>query len=409
MAHTRSIVDAMVRLKGDGSGNVAIIFAITLPILMGAAGLGVETSYWYFRSLQLQSSADAAAFAGELEKLAGSDFDTIEATAQESAVSNGFEVATGEIEVSTPPSSGPNTAQNAVEVILEQTLPRYFTAMFSDEPLALKARAVARGTVASKACLLALNPSASKAVLFAGSTDLKLTACAVMSNSTAADAVKVQGSAKVAVSCLISAGGIDLGGTLTTTCASQLTHVLPASDPFASLPTPAATSPCKSTSGSPLQPGTYCSGLTLKNTVALNAGVYVIQGGDLKVNANAIVTGTGVTIYLDCGSKVSMNGTAKVQLSAPTTGAYSGILFYGDRACTSGSNTFNGTADSLLTGALYFAQQDVNYLGNFSGAGGCSQVVAGTIQWSGSSTIKQDCTSLGMAEIPANQSVQLVE
>ena len=82
---------------------------------------------------------------------------------------------------------------------------------------------------------------------------------------------------------------------------------------------------------------------------------------------------------------------------------------YGDRTGTGGQSTFNGTATSLLTGALYFPKQQVNYLGNFAGQNGCTQVVADTIQWSGNSTINQDCTSLGMRDIPATQSVALVE
>ncbi|TIW31825.1 MAG: hypothetical protein E5V71_20960, partial [Mesorhizobium sp.] len=55
------------------SGNVAIIFALCLPIVVGGAGLGVETSYWYYSSLKLQAVADAAAYAGALEKVSGSD------------------------------------------------------------------------------------------------------------------------------------------------------------------------------------------------------------------------------------------------------------------------------------------------------------------------------------------------
>jgi hypothetical protein len=31
------------------------------------------------------------------------------------------------------------------------------------------------------------------------------------------------------------------------------------------------------------------------------------------------------------------------------------------------------------------------------------------VQWSGNTSINQDCTSLGMREIPATQSVRLVE
>jgi hypothetical protein len=147
----------------------------------------------------------------------------------------------------------------------------------------------------------------------------------------------------------------------------------------------------------------------LSGNVSLSPGVYVIQGGDFKVNSNAQISGDGVIIYLAGSSRVSMNGNASVRLSAPTSGTYSGVLFYGDRANLGGSNTFNGTANSLLTGALYFPKQEVDYLGNFSGNGGCTQVVANTIQWSGNTSISQDCTSHGMKDIPAAQSVQLVE
>ena len=408
--HLSSLIERVSCFGANSSGNVAVVFAITLPILLGATGLGVETSYWYYRSLQLQSAADAAAYTGELEKLAGSQTGVIETAAADTAASNGFETSGGTITVRTPPTTGPNTSAHAVEVVLRQTVERYFTSIFSSAPVVLSARAVAKSSTVSKACMLALDTVAAKAALFSGNSNLTLTACSVMSNSTAADSIKVQGSAKLTVSCLMSAGGMDLGGgTISTTCTAPITRTQPALDPFLDLPVPPVTNPCRSAKGATLQPGTYCSGLGLSGTVNLSAGVYVIDGGDLKINANAIITGTNVTIYMMCGSRVSINGTANVKLSAPTTGSYAGVLFYGDRTCAGGSNTFNGTATSLLTGAMYFAKQDVNYLGNFSGSGGCSQVVAGTIQWSGNTSIKQDCTSLGMRDIPANPTVQLVE
>ncbi|MER8594830.1 pilus assembly protein TadG-related protein [Mesorhizobium sp. M1182] len=67
------------------SGNIATIFALSLPIVVGAAGLGIETSYWYFSSLKLQAVADAAAYAGALEKVSGSDKPTIVSAATLSA------------------------------------------------------------------------------------------------------------------------------------------------------------------------------------------------------------------------------------------------------------------------------------------------------------------------------------
>ncbi|TIW64534.1 MAG: hypothetical protein E5V56_08055, partial [Mesorhizobium sp.] len=114
-------------------------------------------------------------------------------------------------------------------------------------------------------------------------------------------------------------------------------------------------------------------------------------------------------IYMSGSNTVSMNGNATVTMSAPTSGTYSGVLFYGDRTGTTTQSTFNGTATSSLTGAIYFPKQQVNYLGNFSGKNGCTQVVADTIQWSGNSNINQDCSSLGMKDIPATTSIRLVE
>lgn len=397
------------RLVRAKNANVAIIFAFTLPVVVGAAGFGVETSYWYYSSLKLQAVADAAAYAGALEKISGSNKPAIISAATLSATSNGFATPPGTISVFTPPSSGPNVANKAVEVIVHQNLDRYFTAIFNQGAVPERARAVALITDASKACVLALNTSASKAALFSGSTNVKLTGCSVMSDSIAADAIKLQGSAALNADCLISAGGVSLSNPVTTVCAAPMTQALPAADPFVNLPTPAASNPCQNTKPSTLQPGTYCAGLSLSGNVTLKPGVYVIQGGDFKVNANAQISGNGVTIYLAGSSRVSMNGNASIKLSAPTSGTYSGVLLYGDRTNLGGQNTMNGTADSLLTGALYFPTQQVNYLGNFSGTGGCTQVVADTIQWSGSSTIKQDCTGLGMKDIPATQSVRLVE
>ncbi|MEI9422071.1 pilus assembly protein TadG-related protein [Mesorhizobium sp. Cs1299R1N1] len=401
------LVAAMRRSR---AANVATIFALTLPIVVGAAGFGVETSYWYYNSLRLQATADAAAYAGALEQIAGSDTPTIVAAATQSATDNGL--GNGTIVVNTPPTSGPNTAKKAVEVVLGQNLDRIFTSIFTQGKVPERARAVALITDASKACLQARNLSAPQSVLFSGSTSMTLNGCVIMTNSIASDAIKVQGSAGLTADCLISAGGVVLNNPVTTICKAPITQALPAPDPFASVPAPAVSNPCQNVNGGKttqtIQPGTYCSGMSLNGNVTLSPGVYVVQG-NLKINAGAVIAGSGVTIFMAGSSTVSMNGNATVTLSAPQSGTYSGMLFYGDRTGTAAQSTFNGTATSLLTGAIYFPKQQVNYLGNFSGNNGCTQIVADTIQWSGNSTINQDCSSLGMKDIPAAASVAIVE
>ena len=157
-----------------------------------------------------------------------------------------------------------------------------------------------------------------------------------------------------------------------------------------------------------MQPGVYSNGLNLTGTKNLQPGVYIVTGGSVSVGANANITGSGVTIYVANGVDVKMNANGYVNLSAPTSGPYSGVLFFGARDGT-GSVTMNGTAASLLTGSIYFPNQNVSYLGNFSGSGGCTQVVAKTVSWSGTTSIAQDCTTYGMASIPSQKTVMLVE
>jgi len=172
-------------------------------------------------------------------------------------------------------------------------------------------------------------------------------------------------------------------------------------------PTPSGACLNQNANNETISPGRYCSGLSLKNNVTMSPGVYYIESSSgFDVNANANVIGTGVTIYLSGSAHVSINGNATVNLQAPTSGTYSGVLFFGDRAST-GLNKFNGTAASKLTGAIYFANQDIQYNGNFSGLNGCTQVVGSTIAWTGNTTVAVDCTAYGMRTLPVLTVVRL--
>ncbi|HUQ36698.1 MAG TPA: pilus assembly protein TadG-related protein [Aestuariivirga sp.] len=396
-------------LLRDIKGNIAIATALMLPLLAGGAGFGVETAYWYHKDLELQQAADKAAYTAALEKRSGSNASTILNTATEVATANGYEPGT--LAVHYPPIAGAYAGNTkAIEVNISIELPRYFTAMFLDDNITENVRAVAIMQTAANACVLALSTTAPAAALFSGSSDLNLVGCTVMSNSFTPDSVKVQGSAKLKTDCIIAVGDVSLtSGAQVTVCPAPITQAPPVADPFAEVPVPAGSGPTyTSTSGSVLQPGNYTSGMTLTGTKTLKPGVYVVSGGNFKINANANISGSGVTIYLKAGTSVSINGTATVNLSAPTSGTYSGMLFFGDRSATA-DVTLNGTAASKFTGAIYFANQDIKYLGNFSGESGCTQVVGKTVEWTGNTTINQDCTAYGMGSITGLQLVKLVE
>ena len=66
----RSLQGAITRVWRDERGVSAVIIALSLTVLVGFAGLGVDTGLWYSIKRQNQSAADAAAISAAYEILA---------------------------------------------------------------------------------------------------------------------------------------------------------------------------------------------------------------------------------------------------------------------------------------------------------------------------------------------------
>ncbi|MDP1737123.1 MAG: pilus assembly protein TadG-related protein [Caulobacter sp.] len=393
----------------DQRGNVAILGALAASLVMAGAGFGAETGYWYYEQTRLQQAADAAAYAGAVELRGGGDEGVILAGATAAAQENGFKPGADTLVVASPTTVAGISDSHAVKVAITRTETRFFSAMFSDEPVVVGASATATFNDTTNACILALDKSASAAVDFGGNTTAVFEGCVVMSNSMASDAAEVNGSADVTTPCLVAVGGVNVDSGLSLTdCAASITGASPAADPFADVAMPEDAGVCRDDSGATLYPGRYCGGMDLKKAVVLQPGLYIISGGELRINAGADVQGVGVTFFFTDDASANFNGNAKIVFSAPTTGDYAGLLFMGSPDNENIGNTFNGTADSTMTGALYFPSQAVDYLGNFSGANGCTRVVAKTVSWSGSTTVQVDCTEEGMENVTVGGVVRLV-
>src|SRR5437899_5293600 len=285
---SRDVLRAIRRRASSETGNVAIMFALAMPLVVGAGALGVETNYQYIQQTHLQVAADAAAYVGALDNRASATSSVVTADATAIATSNGWSSTAGTIQVNTPPTTGPNQVPAATEVVLSQNVPRFFTAYFNRQPMVIHARAVAIYTTAANACILALSKTASQAVNVHGNTAVTLVSCDVMANSIASDAVNVWGSAALSTDCVVSAGGYANSGGLTLTgptCPSVLTQAPRARDPYAGLPTPptgvSRTLPnMNPNSTTTLQPGYYSGGMSqLQGTVTLSPGVYYVSGG----------------------------------------------------------------------------------------------------------------------------------
>ena len=385
------------RPKLGNSGNVAIITALCMPLIIGGAGLGVEVGYDHYEQVKLQQAADAAAFAGGVELRRGSTLSVVTSTATAVAQQNGSASSTDTVTILSPAPAGPGT----VKATLARNEARIFSGFFVNTPLIITVNATAQISSAANACILALDPTASNAAQFSGNSTTTLSNCVVMANSISSSAVNVQGSAQLYTPCIYAVGGVSLaaGSAHMTSCSAPQTGQGPVGDPFSTLPMPDDTTPCLNGNSSNLSPGRYCNGLSFKSNSTLSPGVYVISGGTLQANANANVTGAGVTIVLLDDASISFNGNAHFNISAPTSGPYSGFLFVGGRSNTS-AITINGDSSSSMTGNIYFPSQAVSYQGNFTGTNGCTHIVAKTVQWTGNATVGVDCSAYGMGTVP---------
>lgn len=403
--------------------NMAIMMAVAAPVFVGVAGLSVETGYWYFLQEKAQSAADVSAYAGAMSLRNGDGDYKSEQAALKEANNLGYDATTATIAVNTPPTRGAYINPQAVEVIIEYSPPRFFSAVFNSKSEIHSVRSVAAFAQPGKACILALHPDASDSLSLGGSSSVTVSGCEMMSNSVAIDAVTVGGSVDVVADCINSVGGYEeSGGSFTvtlSTCNQPRTNLGRATDPYAGVPEPSNIRPCKNISSGGSGPFTIspdadgvrriCNGTHLKDEYHFEPGVYIIDGTNLRLNANAVVTGTDVTFFLTNGAEMDFNGGADINLQAPTTGDYAGIVFMGDDDDTNSEHKLNGTADSSITGAIYVPGSDLAFAGDFSGVDGCMQLIGSTIDVTGNTTIESDCDDYGIrwAEVPGD--VELVE
>lgn len=397
LTHLRSL---LARFRRDEAGAVAVVAAILFPVVIGGMGLGAETGYWYLTQRKLQHAADMAAYAGAIRARAGDSVTLIQSAAIHIAHQNGLPMEAPEPAVNTPY----NGDAASVEVRLQQTLPRLFTAIFTSEPLVLTARAVARVSDSPPyACVLALSPDAPGAVTMGGSATVSLNGCDLASNSSAPNAIDMYGSVEVAAGCVYAVGGAQGTQFLQSTsdCPSVQKLTAPLRDPYAHL-APPDLSRCN-TLWEGLTVRCFSNGLALTQDLLVDNSLYIITGGEISAKS-ALLQATNVTFVLSGTARLSLQGNSQLNLSAPTSGPYSGVLFFGNQD-TRVMNTIRGTVDSTFTGATYFPRSDVEYSG--SSSTGCTRIIAYAITFTGHSGVR--CTSTGGTSAVTERAVSLVE
>jgi Flp pilus assembly protein TadG len=339
-------------------GNIAIMFAMVLPLLLSGVGLAVDFAVFSMKQTTLQSAADMAALAGakELGLATSNDSGIKTATAafiDDALKSKGLVVAS---------ASAIDRKKNSVSVqVTEQWVPFFAQYIGADiTPIVVKATASLSGS--ANICVLTLNPDSNKSLHMDKSSKLTAKDCGVYSDSLHSIGLTVDQSAILKASLVCSAGGVKQKGTISPT---PITDCPVIADPLASRPAPSF-SGCSynnvviSSGAMTLHPGVYCGGLKVTGTanITLESGNYIIKDGPLEVSHNAKFVGDHVGFYLAGNAAIlNLTGSSTISLTGSTTGEMAGLLFFEDRNAPVGrQHHINSSNAQKLTGTIYLPQ-----------------------------------------------------
>lgn len=329
----------MNRLVQSSDGNIAILFAFLLPILMATTGAAID--FWRVNNSKagLQEIADTAAIAGAREYvLMGKRPNVSNHKSQNSIPENVAKARANQlldgssISGVTVVTSSSDT-NRSVTVDLEQSIKTSFlTSMFRDSfTVGVKASASSREN--ASLCVVTLNPSKDNSLLLKDSGILTGAACAIHVNSTATNALGVINSATLTTAGACTSGGYDgpdgnYSPPPTTDCPVR-------EDPLSQRVIPAAgvcsgaTTDLKINKTTTLSPDTYCGSIRLNGNakVTLDPGTYHFIDAELNVSGNAELSGSGVTlVFHGTGSRFMFTGSSLVDLEAPDSGVMAGLL-----------------------------------------------------------------------------------
>jgi len=389
---------SLAGLVADRRAAIAPVVAVFVPVAMGAAGLAIDVSNSYVEQNRLQTAVDEASLVAvrQLPDIEAARAAVIKAftkqynggprhkdekdkvTLEPSEIAFGrWDPTTRKVAPTDADGPPPNTVSISVERLAAngQGLDTYFLSAFGIRQLDLRARAVARAEGSDiGTCIIALEPLAGEAIHTQGAARLVAEDCRIQVNSTAGNAIQVTGNAPmggIEAAEICVAGGAQnssrMSPTPDTGCATR-------ADPLAGF-VPPSFGTCDhhgfQVSGGPpgattLQPGVYCGGLTIKKSVVMAPGIYVIKDGPFLANGNVQIEADGVALHLvGDGAVIDLTGPVDMNHKAPTTGPLAGFAVYQNPNMPAGLTSRMGQGNSVtrIEGTIYMPDQHLSWGG----------------------------------------------
>lgn len=421
---------AFARVPRDKRANIAVMFALAAPFMIGGFGLGMETLNWYRVQHDVQNAADEAAIAA-----ATNSSSTYSAEALATTANYGYANGSNNVTVvASNTASCPSGSGTCYSVTVTKKVPLYLppvvgysgnTTIGGAPALSISATAVAlQGAVPRTYCLLSLSTSGT-GIRANGVPNANLSGCNVMSDSNATcNGHNLQANIGDAAETNNGCGVI------------QNSNVSAVSDPYHNLATNIPANTCSSypqenkhggglPSSNQLS-GTYswsgntqfCGDMQLTGNVTVNApsgAVMVIENGQLDTNGYTfqVSSGSYLTIIFSGTNGGSYThaptGGGTLSFQAPTSGTWSGVAIYDDPAISTGVDvSAAGNSPSWdITGLVYEPNSNDTFSGavnKFATGASCFVLVVNTVTINGTGSILEHdgCPQAGLG-MPTNE------
>jgi Flp pilus assembly protein TadG len=421
----RCTIAARVRqLRTDQRGNIAVMMAFLLPVIVGGLGLGFEASNWYLQTRAMQNAADSAVIAAATNN--GSNYD-VEAKAF--AAQYGFVDGTNNVTVTASnTATSPAGGNTCYSVTITSMVPIFLSQVvgYSGDTTVngviektLSSAAIAnQSTVLQPICLLALSTSGT-ALRTNGAPNSNFTGCTIMSDS----ASTCNGSNLQATYGLAHGTNNGCGN-------NQKSNVPIVADPYNALHTKIPSNTCSSypqetKHGSSYSGGTswsgtqnlsgsvqMCGDVRLTGNVIIHTAdnttgaVLVIENGQLDLNGFTLSTDnqSAVTIvfsgtsgnynHIPSDNSTGQGGVLNIQAPSGSNATFQGMAIYQDPNLTTGVDiTYKGNnPDWKISGGVYLPNSNVKISGDVSQSSNgadCFVMITSTVWVNGTSNIYQ--------------------
>lgn len=428
----------MNNIPNNDRGAIAVMVAMLLVVLIGFLGLAVDFGYAYLQKTTLQTVADAEALAcvtnpaaNPCPKTGGDVYPVVNPS--------GFVIS-----ILNPGDSSlcplPNAQINCAKATAGFTWSTFFISLFGIKTINLSATATA-GLMNQNPCMLSMNGTGT-GISMTGSASINTINCGIGVNQTGIS-ISLVGSGSITASPINVMGAVSKVGSGFISPTTMIHS--PIVDPFAGQSPPVYAQPppssCTMTtqlsytgSSAPVVPaGNYCGGvskvgsgsITLNpgyysgisttgsasvifnpgnyviygnglnlngsGNVSFGAGNYVLVGGGFNLTGSGNVSGTAITIF-NTGSAaypagpLNVTGSGSFNLSAPSSGAQQGMLFF-QPASNTNAVSIVGSGGSVFNGNLYFPAASLSITGSAGATLPFGVIIAKDISMTGSGTI----------------------